>query len=170
MQPADAVNLIKPAITALAPEHWSDLGCGSGTFTRALLTQLPAGSTITAIDQKTQHFPEPEITFYQTDFVFDPLPLGSPEGILLANAFHYVKDKTALIHKLESHFKDVPKFLIIEYDTGSANRWVPFPVSYNKLETFFHTMGYNCTKIGEHPSSFGGKMYAALTTKITVNH
>jgi ubiquinone/menaquinone biosynthesis C-methylase UbiE len=51
MTQRDAIALIDhPILRAAPPTHWADLGCGSGTFTLALATLLPPGSTIEAID------------------------------------------------------------------------------------------------------------------------
>lgn len=52
MKQTDAIALINKGITAHSPQHWADLGCGSGTFTNALFHLLPAGSQIEAIDRQ----------------------------------------------------------------------------------------------------------------------
>jgi trans-aconitate methyltransferase len=48
----EAAFFIKNAVNASTPENWADLGCGSGTFTKALIDLLPAGSHITAVNQE----------------------------------------------------------------------------------------------------------------------
>ena len=57
-----------------------------------------------------------------------------------------------------------PEFeIVVEYETDTPNRWVPFPITFGKLSTLFAHLGYGAvTKVNERPSSFGGTMYAAL--------
>ena len=51
MLPEVAIRLIAPAIdNTLSAQTWADLGCGSGTFTRALASVLPPSSHIHALE------------------------------------------------------------------------------------------------------------------------
>ncbi|MGH2647660.1 MAG: class I SAM-dependent methyltransferase, partial [Ginsengibacter sp.] len=86
------------------------------------------------------------------------------DGILMANSFHYVKDKNGLIEKLKSFLKSDGMFLIVEYDTDKANRWVQFPLSFKNLTSLFSNNGFGLIeKIGERSSVFGPqKMYASV--------
>jgi ubiquinone/menaquinone biosynthesis C-methylase UbiE len=165
MQHVEAISLIGKAIQTTHAERWADLGCGSGTFTKALAALLPAGSHIIAIDQQKQSFNIPGVEFYRADLVQDPLPLQLLDGILMANAFHYVRDKAALITKLESYFFKEPRFVFVEYDTTRSNPWVPYPISFAALQSFFAQTGYQSIKVSERRSSFGGLMYTALVTR-----
>ena len=160
MQQTEASNLIKGAITNHQPQNWADLGCGNGTFTMALQSLLPAGSHITAVDKQYQNLP---FNFIKADFKNDKLNLSGLDGILMANSFHYIRDKQKLIKKLETYFANQPYFLIVEYDTTRSSPWVPYPINYQKLEQLFVGFGYSAiTKIGEMPSRFGGRMYSAI--------
>ncbi|WP_353184103.1 class I SAM-dependent methyltransferase [Parapedobacter lycopersici] len=153
-----------------APQHWADLGCGNGVFTEVLAAYLPVHSRITAVDRTYQQLPaimgnEVSVSFQQADFVAGELGLQSLQGILLANALHFVKDKEALIQKLEKYFAAQPSFLIVEYDHTIANQWVPYPVPFQKLKKHFAEYGYqHIEKIGERKSMYGGRMYAAVIT------
>ncbi len=93
-------------------------------------------------------------------------PFSSKEldGILMANSFHYVKDKSRLIERLQSFLKSDGMFLIVEYDTGKANRWVPYPLSFENLTLLFENNGFSLIeKVGERSSIFGPqKMYASV--------
>ncbi|WP_459083783.1 hypothetical protein [Chryseobacterium sp. A301] len=60
-------------------------------------------------------------TFQKADFVTDDLSLITVEGILMANALHFVKDKENLIKKLEKNFKIVTRFIIVEYEQYTKN-------------------------------------------------
>lgn len=83
----------------------------------------------------------------------------------MANSLHFVADKTKLIKQLENIFKGNPKFLIVEYDTMKASQWVPYPISYQKLNQEFNQLGYRTDKLAEMPSKFGGIIYSALAFK-----
>ncbi len=169
MKHEEAVQLINRAlILKKQPEIWLDLGCGTGTFSRALAACLPPGSHITGIDEAARHLVAPpdsgvDIRFLRADFTSLPAEVPSPDGILMANSIHYIQDKPELIRQLERRFREKPQFLFVEYDTLSANPWVPYPVSFVALKELFSKMGYaTIEKTGEIKSRFGGKMYAAV--------
>jgi ubiquinone/menaquinone biosynthesis C-methylase UbiE len=166
MKHEEAVSFIKMAITTTGSENWADLGCGSGTFTKALAELLQTGSHITAVDRENQNLNIPSVDFIKANFEKEALNLTDLDGILIANAIHYVADKTSLIKKLETMFKETPKFLIIEYDTDKPNPWVPYPLSFKKLQILFEGLSYGqIDKISERPSAYhSGRMYCALIT------
>jgi ubiquinone/menaquinone biosynthesis C-methylase UbiE len=163
MDHAEAVSFIQKAIISEKAQRWADLGCGSGTFTKALAALLPPGSHITAIDRDRQHFDLPQIEFVRAD-IEQELALSGLDGILIANALHYVKDKAALITKLQPMFGDSFRFVIIEYDTEQPNAWVPFPITFERLRVLFERLGYRrIIKLAERPSVYRSSgMYCAL--------
>ncbi|WP_121812051.1 class I SAM-dependent methyltransferase [Mucilaginibacter kameinonensis] len=169
MQQAEAIALIQKGITSDLPQHWADLGCGSGTFTIALASLLPPKSRITAIDKNNQRLPALsdgiKIDFIKANFVDEPIVVSPLDTILMANSFHFVASKTKLINQLEHTFKGNPRFLIVEYDATKANPWVPYPISYQKLNHEFSLLGYRVDKLAEMPSRFGGVIYSALAFK-----
>jgi len=156
MNADDAVKLIEKGITTTQLQRWADLGCGNGMFTNALASLLPAGSKVIAVDKERQNLPN----FIQADFIDDDLQLGPLDGILMANSLHYVKDKSPLLRKF-----NIPKFLIIEYDTTRSNPWVPYPISYANLEQLAAGIGYDVIRLATQPSRFGGTIYSALLSK-----
>lgn len=164
MQESDAINLIKKGIKNNHPQNWADLGCGEGTFTLALASLLPQSSTIFAYDLKSQHLPgqynNVPIHFERLDFVKAQIPTTGLDGILMANSLHYVKDKTALIDRLQS-----PAFIIVEYESRIPNPWVPFPIPSAKLMTLFSSLHYKTALLATYPSRFGGQMYSLLASK-----
>ena len=169
MNISDAISLINHS-SALknSPEIWADLGCGAGTFTEALSNILPENSEIIAIDKSQQKLPlsyqnSVKIAFLHSDFEKEELQLPSLDGILMANSIHYVKNKSELLKRLITLFKERPKFLLVEYDTSSANPWVPFPLPFSELKKLFDDVGLtSIEKIGERNSLYGEKMYSAL--------
>lgn len=167
MQLPEAISLIQKGIVPhSSPQTWADLGAGKGLFSAALLTILPPGSTIHAVDlhaqPNLQH--HSSIIFHQADFVKDKLPFPTLDGILMANSLHYVKEQVACIKQLKKHLRNGAGFILIEYDTDSGNQWVPFPVSFARAQSIFGDAGFSkIEKIGERPSVYrGNSIYAAL--------
>ena len=152
---------------------WADLGCGTGLFTRALAHLLYPGSTIYAVDKNISALnslsghPEIAIEKLAMDFIQEELPFNNIDGILMANSFHYVEDKISFIKKINSCLKEDSVFLIVEYDIGGSNRWVPYPVSFFSLKNLFEKSGWRfIEKLREHPSVFQrGNMYSAIVRK-----
>jgi ubiquinone/menaquinone biosynthesis C-methylase UbiE len=174
MQLSEAIQLIRnDKLSRSTPTDWADLGCGSGLFTYALSDFLNSGSRIYAVDKTNPLKPEKqpngvEVIPIQKDFVRDPLELPPLDGILMANALHYVENKPGFIDKLKRYLKPKSGFLIVEYDLDKpVPTWVPYPVSFVALTRLFKTAGYGSVeKLGERPSRYGrGNMYAALITK-----
>src|SRR5262245_29380664 len=98
MQLRDAVDMLADSgVDALGPTTWADLGCGDGTFTRALAELLAAGSTIHAMDldgSALRRIPSMQnrvrIATHRGDFTNQPWPFADLDGILMANSLHYV--------------------------------------------------------------------------------
>jgi ubiquinone/menaquinone biosynthesis C-methylase UbiE len=179
-RPSNGVGVIEKDAIALiggqrigdeAPATWADLGCGDGTFTLALATLLPAGSVIHAMDRNASglsHIPERHadvsIITHVGDFAVPPWPFDALDGVLLANSLHYVRDQLAFIRTCAPAMNHPPRFLIVEYDTDKANRWVPYPVSRRTLRRLFNDAGYtSVTFLESRPSRYQrAEMYAAL--------
>jgi SAM-dependent methyltransferase len=150
---------------------WADLGCGDGTFTRALAELLPAGSVIHAIDRDRSalgRIPSTHsgvrITTHHRDFTDQPWPFAHLDGILMANSLHYVEDQAAFIRESTGRLTSLPHFLIVEYDSDDASRWVPYPVSRARLRTVFTEGGYSSvTFLRTRPSVYRrASIYAAI--------
>ncbi|ACU63291.1 class I SAM-dependent methyltransferase [Chitinophaga pinensis] len=172
MKLQEAIQLIQHKdLSVDTPVTWADLGCGSGTFTAALAHYLPAGSTIYAVDKAMSpdlHIPAPsvvEVSPYQLDFVKHELPFASLNGIIMANALHYVKDQAAFVRKLQKALRPDGILVMVEYDTDTpVPVWVPYPLSFTRLKKLFSAAGYgHIEKIGERPSIYGrANLYASL--------
>jgi len=172
----EAIALIGDATSFLPragqPQHWADLGCGSGLFTEALARILPAGSIVEGVDT---HPDLPVVDRLRpalpvgsrllpitANFEKDDLPFNGLDGILMANSFHYIQDKPALIKKLQTYTLPNAPFIIVEYDTDTpVARWVPYPVSFASLKKLFPA----AQKLAQHPSVYGrANIYAAIAT------
>jgi trans-aconitate methyltransferase len=169
MRLADAITLIEAAdISRSSPATWADLGCGSGTFTYALAHLLAPKSKIYAVDKTLQRLQPTasnivEVVFKQGDFEREALSFPPLDGILMANALHYVQDKASLIERLKTYLAKDGMFIIVEYDTLKANPWVPYPVDRSSLQHLFAVAGFaNLKQLGERPSVyFNRRLYAS---------
>ncbi len=174
MQLPEARTLLQPAgWHDPTPARWTDLGCGSGLFTQALVGLLPLGSTVYAVDtdraalERVPAVSGRSIEKITLDFSRDAWPFSDLDGILMANSLHYVQDKRAFLEKATGHFRASGRFLIVEYDTAAANPWVPYPTPFAELTRLFAAAGYaSIRRLAERPSRFrNGNLYAASIEK-----
>ena len=170
MRPRDATDMLAGSgIEDLGPMIWADLGCGDGTFTVALAEVLAADSVIHAMDldgSALRRIPsehnQVRITRHRGDFTKQPWPFADLDGILMANSLHFVEKQDAFIRRCESQMKPLRRFLIVEYDTSEASRWVPYPVSQTKLTALFERAGYSSRVLRSRPSIYRrAPLYAA---------
>lgn len=159
MEISESQSLIKDGVPSLAKSMWADLGCGSGVFTYALAGLLQPASKVVAVDRSLQRLDAQyngcEIEFIKSDIEHDPFPFGTMDGILLANALHYVKDQKLFIQKLKRSLTPGGTIILVEYDTEKSNPWVPYPVSFSKAKTIFAENGFEkIAKTGERQSVY----------------
>src|SRR5438874_11045835 len=100
MDSSTAIELLRPAV-ATAGGTWADMGAGRGVFTRALALLLGPRATVFALDRDadavraltsirtSSRTPAARIEAMLGDLT-DPPSLPPLDGILLANALHYV--------------------------------------------------------------------------------
>lgn len=174
MDARDAARLIAPGVSGRA---WADLGAGRGTFTMALATLLgPAGQVyaferdagaIDALERLARRRDRDEralIEVVRADFTTARLPLQDNDGILMANSLHYVADdeQAPLLARLSGCLRERGVLLVVEYDHRPRSRWVPFPISFDRLAGVARDAGLSTPElIGRRDSAFGGTMYAA---------
>ena len=174
MRLRDAIEMLADSgVAALGPTTWADLGCGTGTFTLALADLLAAGSALHAIDRDgsaLRRIPSAHkgirITTHRGDFTSRMWPFANLDGLLLANSLHYVDDQAAFIRACEPRMTSTRRFLIVEYDTDEASRWVPYPVGHTRLTALFTAAGYSSIRVlRSRPSVFRrAALYAAMVT------
>ena len=167
----EAIELIKyKKISKPGRQTWADLGCGSGTFTKALADLLSPGSVIYAVDKNSsalkqipEEFGNASINKISGDFTKTEIPFNL-DGIIMANSLHFVNDKASFIKNIKNHLKEKGSFLIVEYDIDTANTWVPFPVSFQSLKLLFENMKYSSIiKLSERSSLYqSGHIYSAI--------
>jgi ubiquinone/menaquinone biosynthesis C-methylase UbiE len=173
MSPDDARALIAhPSLSEGGPQAWADLGCGDGTFTVALASVLPAGSTVHAIDKDARALAripkrhgDVTIVTHAADFTVFPWPVDGLDGVLMANSLHYVRAQAAFLRRVD---RVLPRrrILLVEYDIAQGNVWVPYPINQTAAVELFHSIGYDvATPLGHVPSSYRrGEIYGLLVT------
>ena len=175
MNHADHVKLLRDGIHAPGG-IWADFGSGHGAFTLALADLLDPDGQIHSIDQDAAalrvqqralqaRFPQGTVHYRVADFTA-PLDLPPLDGIVMANALHFVRHKAPVLRRMLGYLKDGGHLIIVEYDTDHGNRWVPFPLSYATWERLARQSGFAATRrLHAVPSSFLGRIYSAASVK-----
>ena len=182
MEHETAVALIRGGVGAGTPGTpppggtWADLGAGSGVFTRALAPLLGPAGTVYAVDRdgravqhlNTQPGPAPGAIIYacQADFT-RPLELDLLDGLLLANALHFVPQQERVLERLVGHLKRHGRLVVVKYDTHRRTPWGPFPLPLERLRELTRAVGLTgFREVVRQPSRFGGReLYAAVAVK-----
>ena len=173
----DHVRLIENGIEREGGGVWADFGAGSGAFTLALRDIAGPEVQIIAVDQDRgslralreameRRFPGTHLRLMATDFT-DDLALPPLDGIVAANALHYVpaQEHVALLRRWRDYLAPGGRLVIVEYDTDLGNRWVPYPVSFVALGPVVRTAGFSPPMLlGSRPSRFLGRIYAAVAS------
>ncbi len=181
MNAEDAASLLATAVTARGG-MWAEFGAGEGTFTRALAELLGPDSRIYAIDRQyvadaltrwTESL-ESTVIALRADFS-RPLELhdigpAMLDGILLANALHFVRDAEVVLARLAGALKPGGAAVLIRYDRRAANRWVPYPIPISRLPALAHAAGLTPLEItATRPSAYGGQLYVARATRLNLD-
>lgn len=177
MDPADAIALLRPAVAPSPDAHWADLGAGTGTFTRALAALLGPGAHLYAVDADERALrsirawaegaPEgPAVRIVPGDFT-RRMPLPPLDGIVIANALHFVRDQTAAVALAASYLRPGGRIVVIEYQDRTASRWVPHPVSDARFAELAADAGLSPPRVvATRPSAYGGQMYVAMAIRL----
>jgi len=173
MSPDDARGLIThPSLSVGGPQVWADLGCGDGTFTVALASLLPAGSTVHAIDTDARalarvpaRYRDVTVITHAGDFTNFPWPFDGVDGVLMANALHYIKEQAAFLRDVDKALRQ-RRILLVEYDNTRGNAWVPYPIGQASAVELFRSIGYGVvTLLGRTRSVFRrAEIYGVLLT------
>ena len=167
----DHVGLVRDGVSKGGV--WGDFGSGTGAFTLALHDLAGPDVEIWSIDRdasalRTQRaafarqFPESTLHTVTADFT-KPMQLPPLDGILAANTIHFVRDRVSLLRSWKTCLKPTGQIILVEYDTDSGNRWVPYPVSFASLAKLARDAGYSEPELlNVHPSRYHDRMYAAL--------
>jgi SAM-dependent methyltransferase len=154
---------------------WADLGAGSGAFSLALAELLGPGATLYAIDRDAQRlrelesqlrgrYPATRLRTLTADFT---RPLGLPplDGVVLANALHFVppREQRPTLALVRDALKPGGRLLLVEYNTERGNRWVPFPHAFPAWAALAGAAGFVDTRmLARRPSRFLGEIFSAV--------
>ena len=174
----DAIELIRDAVGDGAG-IWADLGAGTGTFTRALARILDAGSTIYAVDGDSSAVAAlrawaarttTRVIAVKADFT-QPLQLPGLDGalldgILLANALHFVRDAESVLKQLARCVRVGGRIVVVEYDRRAPSRWVPYPIHASQWPRLAAAAGLTDAAVtATRPSAYSGVLYAGIARR-----
>ncbi|MEJ2666516.1 MAG: class I SAM-dependent methyltransferase [Deinococcales bacterium] len=154
---------------------WAELGAGDGAFTLVLAALLGGGATVIAVDRDRRALTRlaraahlagaaAAIETLAADFR-RPLPLPELDGVLLANALHYVREteQAALLKRLADRLKPDGRLVVVEYDLARPNPWVPYPIPPLRFEALARDAGLRGARVlSEAPSRYWGRAYSAF--------
>jgi SAM-dependent methyltransferase len=178
MDTGDAVRLLAGAVPR-AVGTWADLGAGTGTFTRALVELLGSQARIYAVDRDARAVATldrwarkaaPNVIPVLADFTgaFDlpGLPAPQLDGVLLANALHFLRDGDGVLRRLADWVRPGGRVVVVEYDRRAASRWVPYPIPPARLAELAACAGLSAPVVtATRPSAFGGALYVAVAER-----
>lgn len=150
-------------------QAWADLGAGSGLFSQALAALLPTGSSITAVDKDlaalqsiSWKHKDKTLILLNSD-ISKNLELPPLDGVLIANALHYISDQPEFLSRLKSYLKKSGQIIVIEYDTDKGNPWVPYPVSNRRMQQLARSLDFDFRLLHTERSRYNtGDLYSAL--------
>jgi trans-aconitate methyltransferase len=166
MTHAEMVALLRDGV-AVPGGTWADLGAGSGNFTRALRQLVGPQAVIYAVDRDAAALQgQTDALVVRADFT-QPLDLPPLDGILMANALHWIRQPAPLLVRLANRLRPAGSLLLVEYAVDAPRSYVPFPVPYARFETLAQAAGFTAVRqVGARRSpSSGITMYAAVAQK-----
>ena len=173
MNHQDHVRLLQDAVPA-SGGRWADFGAGDGAFTLALADLLGQGGAIHSVDKDGRalarqrrrmegRFPGVDVHYHQADYT-EPLELPPLDGLVMANALHFHRDKGPVVGRLAATLRAGGRFVLVEYNTDRGNRWVPHPLSFETWAVLAPRHDLTAPRcLATAPSSFLGEFYAALS-------
>ena len=94
------------------------------------------------------------------------LDLPPLDGILMANALHFVPDPAAVLGQLMPLLRPAGRLLLVEYDRERGNPWVPYPIPVRRFRDLAAEVGLSePVEVGRRKARHGGEMYAAVGEK-----
>jgi ubiquinone/menaquinone biosynthesis C-methylase UbiE len=182
MKESEAIRLIRPAIERPGGA-WADLGAGTGVFSRALASLLGSEGLVIAVDRdpaaivalegltRPPSGSRAQIVAVEGDFLaletVRQLADAPLDGLLFANALHFAPDAGRVLRQATRLLSDGGRIVVVEYGARPASRWVPYPVSVQRLRQLAEEASLAPPRVvGERPSAYGGVMYAAIVERL----
>jgi SAM-dependent methyltransferase len=173
----DHVYLLRDGVPAPGGV-WADLGSGWGAFTLALADLIGPAGQIYSVDKDPNalreqeqalraRFPEVPVHTITADFTRH-LDLPPLDGVVLANALHFVADRHGqreeVVQIVKSYLRPGGRLVLVEYDADEGNQWVPYPLSYTTWEKVARRCGFATTRqLATVPSRFLKEIYSAVS-------
>lgn len=174
---AEAIEFLRPAVDS-ETLTWADLGAGSGTFTEALAHMVGPSGTVFAVDHDpvaatrlralARNLPAGTASVVAVTgdvahlSAIPQIAEGAVRGALLANVLHYFREPVRILEGV-ARITSGGRAVIVEYDRASNNRWVPYPISPEKLQDVAGSAGFeSATVVAERRSQFGSRLYCAV--------
>lgn len=173
MDHSDHVALLRAGVEA-AGSRWADFGSGAGAFSLALADLLGPEGEIYAVDKDrgalrrqeermAARFPESTVNYRAADFT-RPIDLPPLDGLVMANALHFQRDKEPVVRRLRGYLRPGGRLILVEYNVDRGNPWVPHPLSFETWRDLAERCGLVGTRLlAARPSRFLGEIYAALS-------
>lgn len=173
MDHTDHVNLLRDGVSAPGGV-WADFGAGGGAFTLALADLLGPSARIIAVDRddgrlaanaRTMRdaFPGTAVEYVTADFSA-PIELPLLDGIVMANALHFVEDQGRVLQLMRGYLEPGAPLLVVEYNIERSNAAVPHPVPFTRWQTLADEAGFAQTKLlSTRPSRFLREIYSAAS-------
>lgn len=173
MDHADHVALIREGVPS-SGGRWADFGSGRGAFTLALAELLGPGAEIYSIDKDLQalnvqqrmlatQFPLVSVHYLQANFS-RPINLPALDGVVMANALHFIRDKEHVLEVIKGYLKPGGRLVLVEYNSDHGNLWVPYPLSYQTWEKLARRIGLTgARQLSYRPGRFMNGIYSALS-------
>jgi ubiquinone/menaquinone biosynthesis C-methylase UbiE len=87
-------------------------------------------------------------------------------GALFANVLHFFATPDIILSDVRRFLQPDATIIIIEYDRRSASRWVPYPLSFQRLVALAKQAGLSAPKeIGRRASRYQGELYCAVVQR-----
>jgi ubiquinone/menaquinone biosynthesis C-methylase UbiE len=175
MNHSDHVNLLRGGIPGQGG-RWADLGSGAGAFTLALRELVGADAEIFSVDKDARalneqrrametRFPNSRVEYIYADFT-RALTVPPLDGVVMANALHFVRDKENLLRRVREYLKNDGRLILVEYNTDAGNMWVPHPLSFETFRALASRVGFGMPRLmASVPSRFLREIYSALALK-----
>jgi SAM-dependent methyltransferase len=175
MDHEDHLYLLKEGIPTPGGK-WGEFGSGRGAFTQALAELIGPNGEIYSVDRDQNALRSqaksiqarlgersPRMHYLNVDYTH-PLDLPSLDGVLMANALHFQRDKAPVLNLIRGYLRLGGRLIVVEYNVDQGNTWVPYPISYKSWEALALENGYERTRfLAGRPSRFLGEIYAALS-------
>jgi ubiquinone/menaquinone biosynthesis C-methylase UbiE len=172
-------DLISPGIP-VPGGVWADFGSGTGIFTLELCDVLGPDAEIYSIDRNARdlerqrqaisaRYPQQRVHYLNADFT-KPLELPRLDGIVMANALHFVRfeRQVEVLERIAGYLRwPGGRFVIVEYNASSGNLWVPYPVDSESFTLLARQAGLGEPQVlARIPSRFLREMYSALALRV----